>query len=173
MQIAWVKYSRTNRYHSILRKIRMAFKKLKRRQWASIGWGVKRFNLYCNKRHSANSLSFQKRTFMNKTHENWIYLQCAKWGRVTFGKESLKAILTATDRNLLRQLKTYCSKRKLKMQMDSTKSLFTFQIRGNPLKLACWNSTASGLKAYCFIIEFYPCSSVVRHFDSVHFGHSV
>jgi hypothetical protein len=74
---------------------------------------------------------------MNKTHENWIYLQCAKWGRVTFGKESLKAILTATDRNLLRQLKTYCSKRKLKMQMDSTKSLFTFQIRGNPLKLAC------------------------------------
>jgi hypothetical protein len=71
---------------------------------------------------------------MNKTHENWIYLQCAKWGRVTFGKESLMAILTATDRNLLRQLKTYCSKSKLKMQIDSTKSLFTFQIRRNQLK---------------------------------------
>jgi hypothetical protein len=70
---------------------------------------------------------------MNKTHENWIYLQCAKWGRVTFGKEPLKAILTATDRNLLRQLKTYCSKSKLKMQIDSTKSLFTFQIRANQL----------------------------------------
>jgi hypothetical protein len=68
-------------------------------------------------------------------HENWIYLQCAKWGRVTFGKESLKAIFTATDRNLLRQLKTYCSNRKLKMQMDRTKSLFTFQIRGNQLNL--------------------------------------
>lgn len=58
-------------------------------------------------------------------------MQCAKWGRVTFGKESLKAIFTATDRNLLQQLKVYCLKTKLKMQIDSTKSLFTFQIKTN------------------------------------------
>jgi hypothetical protein len=68
---------------------------------------------------------------MNATSGNWIYLQCAKWGRVTFGKESLKAIFTATDRNLLRQLKDYCSKKKLKMQMDRTHSLYTFQIKAN------------------------------------------
>jgi hypothetical protein len=66
---------------------------------------------------------------MNATDGNWIYLQCGKWGRVTFGKESLKAILTATDRNLLKQLKDYCAQRKLKMQADRTKSLFTFQMR--------------------------------------------
>jgi len=71
---------------------------------------------------------------MEKTYGNWIYMQCAKWGRVTFGKESLKAIFTATDRNLLRQLKAYCSKRKLKIQIDSTKSLFTFQIRDGALR---------------------------------------
>jgi hypothetical protein len=48
---------------------------------------------------------------MNATYANWIYLQCVKWGRVTFGKESLKGMLaaTATDRNLLKQLKNYCS----------------------------------------------------------------
>ena len=55
-------------------------------------------------------------------------MQCVKWGRVTFGRESLKTIFTATDRNLLHQLKEYCLKRKLKMRTDSTKSLFTFQI---------------------------------------------
>jgi hypothetical protein len=68
---------------------------------------------------------------MNTAQGNWIYLQCAKWGRVTFGKESLKAIFTATDRNLLRQLKAYCLKRKLKMRVDRTHSLFTFQIKAH------------------------------------------
>jgi hypothetical protein len=70
---------------------------------------------------------------MNATYTNWIYLQCAKWGRVTFGKESLKGMLSAaaTDRNLLKQLKDYCSKSKLKMRTDSTHSLFTFQIKAN------------------------------------------
>jgi hypothetical protein len=65
---------------------------------------------------------------MNGTHGNWIYMQCVKWGRVTFGKESLKSIFTATDRNLLHQLKAYCLKRKMKMRADSTKSLFTFHL---------------------------------------------
>lgn len=55
-------------------------------------------------------------------------MQCVKWGRVTLGKESLKTIFTATDRNLLHQLKAYCLKRKMKMRTDSTKSLFTFKI---------------------------------------------
>ena len=68
---------------------------------------------------------------MNATYGNWIYLQCAKWGRVTFGKESLKGMFTTTDRNLLKQLKDYCSQRKLKMRTDSTHSLFTFQIKAN------------------------------------------
>jgi hypothetical protein len=73
---------------------------------------------------------------MNATYGNWIYLQCAKWGRVTFGKESLKGMFTTTDRNLLKQLKDYCSQRKLKMRMDSTHSLFTFQIKANhPVQL--------------------------------------
>lgn len=68
---------------------------------------------------------------MNTTHGNWIYMQCAKWGRVTFGRESLKSIFTATDRSLARQLKDYCSKEKLKLRIDRTKSLFTFQIKAN------------------------------------------
>lgn len=68
---------------------------------------------------------------MNTTQENWIYQQCAKWGRVTFGKQSLKTMFTATDRNLLRQLKGHCSEKKLNMQADRTKSLFTFQIKGS------------------------------------------
>jgi hypothetical protein len=68
---------------------------------------------------------------MNATYANWIYLQCAKWGRVTFGKEPLKGMLTANDRNFLKQLKDFCSKGKLKMHMDSTQSLFTFQIKTN------------------------------------------
>ena len=68
---------------------------------------------------------------MNGMHENWIYLQCAKWGRVTFGKESLESIFTTTDRNLLTQLKDYCSRRKLRMRTDRTQSLFTFQIKGS------------------------------------------
>jgi hypothetical protein len=68
---------------------------------------------------------------MNTTYGNWVYLQCVKWGRVTFGKESLKTIFTATNRNLLQQLRDYCLERKLKMQIDSTKSLFTFQIKTN------------------------------------------
>jgi hypothetical protein len=71
---------------------------------------------------------------MNATYGNWIYQQCVKWGRVTFGKESLKGMLiTATDRNLLKQLNDYCSQRKLKMRTDSTHSLFTFQIKANHL----------------------------------------
>jgi|HubBroStandDraft_2_1064218.scaffolds.fasta_scaffold277923_1 hypothetical protein len=68
---------------------------------------------------------------MNAAYSNWIYLQCAKWGRVTFGKEPLKGMFAANDRNFLKQLKNYCSERKLKMQMDSTQSLFTFQIKTN------------------------------------------
>jgi hypothetical protein len=68
---------------------------------------------------------------MNATYANWIYLQCAKWGRVTFGKESLKGMLTGTDRNFLKQLKDYCSKSQLKMRVDSKQSLFTFQIKAN------------------------------------------
>ena len=72
-----------------------------------------------------------KVTVMNRTHGNWIDMQCAKWGRVTFGKESLKTIFTATDRNLFKQLKDYCSERKLKMQADKTRSLFTFQLTRN------------------------------------------
>ena len=68
---------------------------------------------------------------MNGTYSNWIYLQCVKWGRVTFGKESLKGMFTTTNRNFLKQLKDYCSQRKLKLRMDSTHSLFTFQIKAN------------------------------------------
>lgn len=68
---------------------------------------------------------------MNGTHGNWVYLQCAKWGRVTFGKESLESIFTTTERNLLKQLKDYCAERKLRMRVDSTNSLFTFQMKGN------------------------------------------
>jgi hypothetical protein len=69
---------------------------------------------------------------MNATYGNWIYLQCVKWGRVTFGKESLKGMFTTTDRNFLKQLKDYCSQRKLKLWMDRTHSLFTFQIKAKP-----------------------------------------
>jgi hypothetical protein len=65
---------------------------------------------------------------MNTTYGNWIYELCVKWGRVTFGKESLKTIFSATDRNLGKQLKDYCVTKKVKMQVDNTKSLFTFQI---------------------------------------------
>jgi hypothetical protein len=68
---------------------------------------------------------------MNATYTNWIHQQCAKWGRVTFGKEPLKGMLTANDRNFLKRLKDFCSERKLKMRMDSTQSLFTFQIKAN------------------------------------------
>src|SRR5215469_9311371 len=95
----------------------------------------KRLNLYCTRGTQPTRFLFKITTVMDKTYGNWIYMQCAKWGRVTFGKESLKAIFTTTDQNLLRQLKAYCSTRKLKMQMDSTKSLFTFQVRRSQLKL--------------------------------------
>ena len=56
-------------------------------------------------------------------------MQCAKWGSVTFGKDSLKAIFLADDRNLLKQLKQYCLAKKVKMNVDKTRSLFTFQMR--------------------------------------------
>ena len=62
------------------------------------------------------------------TEGNWITTQCTKWGRVTFGKDSLKAIFLADDRNLLRRLKEYCLAKKVKMNVDKTRSLFTFQI---------------------------------------------
>lgn len=60
--------------------------------------------------------------------ENWITLQCAKWGRVTFGKDSLKTIFLADDRNLLKRLKDYCRAKKVKLNVDKTRSLFTFQM---------------------------------------------
>lgn len=44
---------------------------------------------------------------MNATRGNWIYQQCAKWGRVRSPKG------------------------RAKMQMESTKVLFTFQIKTN------------------------------------------
>ena len=59
---------------------------------------------------------------------NWITLQCAKWGRVTFGKDSLKAIFLTNNRNLLKDLKKYCLAQKIKMNVDKTRSLFTFQM---------------------------------------------
>jgi len=63
------------------------------------------------------------------TQDNWISLQCTKWGRVTFGKEALKTIFSTTDRSLFKNLKKYCLRKKLKMQADRTRSLFTFQIK--------------------------------------------
>jgi hypothetical protein len=60
--------------------------------------------------------------------ENWISLQCARFGRVTFGKESVKSILAANDKNLLKSIKDFCAAGKVKVQADKTKSLFTFEI---------------------------------------------
>jgi hypothetical protein len=66
---------------------------------------------------------------MNKSNQgNWICVQCAKFGRVTFGKESVKNILAANDRNLLKCIKDFCGARKVRVQADKTKSLFTFDI---------------------------------------------
>jgi hypothetical protein len=59
---------------------------------------------------------------------NWISLQCHKWGSVTFGKDPLKAIFLANDRNLLKRLKEYCLAKKIRMSVDKTRSLFTFQM---------------------------------------------
>ncbi len=59
---------------------------------------------------------------------NWISLQCNKWGSVTFGKDPLKTIFLANDRNLLKRLKEYCQAKKVKMSVDKTRSLFTFQM---------------------------------------------
>ncbi len=69
---------------------------------------------------------------MTTSDGNWIYLQCAKWGRVTFGKDSLKTIFAANDKNLPRQLKDFCHREKVKMVSDRTHTLFTFQIAGKP-----------------------------------------
>ncbi len=52
------------------------------------------------------------------SHGNWITLQCAKWGCVTFGKDSLKAIFLANDRNLLKYLKEYCFGKKSKDECE-------------------------------------------------------
>ena len=67
---------------------------------------------------------------MTTTHGNWIYLQCVKWGRVTFGKDSLKTIFAANDKNLSQQLKDFCHRQKVKMESDRTRTLYTFQISG-------------------------------------------
>jgi hypothetical protein len=65
---------------------------------------------------------------MKTAQDNWIYMQCAKWGRVTFGKEPLKTIFSATDRSLFRQLRDYCLREKMRMEADKTRTLFTFQL---------------------------------------------
>ena len=66
------------------------------------------------------------------TQGNWITAQCTKWGSVTFGKDALKAIFLADDRNLLKRLKDYCRAKKVKLNVDKTRSLFTFQMNSKP-----------------------------------------
>jgi hypothetical protein len=86
----------------------------------------------------ARTNAYHLNTTQSMKHSNeghWICLQCAKFGRVTFGKETLTNIFEANEKTLLGQIKRFCLKSKVKMQADKTKSLFTFEIpRKKPIE---------------------------------------
>lgn len=62
-------------------------------------------------------------------YSEFVYRQCVKWGSVTFGKESLKESFGATDKNILKKLRDFCSKNKLKLDVDSKQVQFTFGLQ--------------------------------------------
>lgn len=68
-------------------------------------------------------------------YPEFLYRQCVKWGRVTFGKESLKENFEATDKNLFKKLKSFCLVKKLKLNVDSKRVQFTFGLKKSRVRV--------------------------------------